>query len=272
MITSIRISNNDPVTFEGGLVHVRGNLDLGADAAITSDLYVQGNVAMTDTVIFDVGTKAQIEGDLNVSGTAVLAPGTYDDVSVSGTVEFLSGVYDFRTLSFGASAVGWTAEPVSATDWEDSGVVFRLLGPSEDVANCMTLISSVGPPAGFNPSTCTNTGVNVLDITGNTQLDLHVLNRNIAGTNLNDYNSFLIYAPFNSLDLTGTGDRDLDGSIYAPTGRVDISGDGGDAIVEGQVMAYEIRFSGNGPLVDHEPGAPKITFGPVLVNTLQENG
>lgn len=287
-----------PLLFDAGGTVVNGNVTLHENATIDADLWVKGDLIVNGAATFNGRVRVDgtvsingsgsatfngdvlFNGDLGVSGTAVLHPGTYDDVSVSGTVEFLTGVYDFRTLAFGSSAYGWTAEPTSTTavnGWDNSGVVFRLLGPSEDVANCMTSIGPSGPPAGFDPATCYDDTINVLDITGGTQLNLHVLNRNTIpplspDPYNNTYNNFLFYAPFNSLDLTGTGNRDIDGSIYAPHGNVDISGDGGDAVIEGQVVANQIRLSGNGSLISYYPSSPKITFGPVLVNTPRSDG
>lgn len=281
-----------PVHFDGGGTVVNGSVTLNEDATIDADLWVKGNLIVNGDATFNGRVKVDgtvsingaatfnnatmFNGDLSVTGTATLFPGKYDDVSVSGTVEFLTGIYDFRTLTFGSSAYGFTAEPTnSAGEW-DKGVVFRLLGPSEDVPNCMTSIGPSGPPAGFNPATCNDTGINVLDLTGSTRLNLHVLDRNtpLPGGNPdnNDYNNFIFYVPFNSIDLTGTGDRDIDGSIYAPNGRVDVSGDGGDAVLEGQIVANEIRLSGNGPIVQYVPSSPKITFGPVLVNAPTSDG
>jgi hypothetical protein len=83
----------------------------------------------------------------------------------------------------------------------------------------------------------------------------------------NTWMDIVLYVEHGDMDLTGNGVRELNGSVYAPEGEVAISGSGGDAIVNGQVIADTVRFSGNGPTVNYPYAGNRPSFGPILVNT-----
>jgi hypothetical protein len=83
----------------------------------------------------------------------------------------------------------------------------------------------------------------------------------------NTWLNVVLYLPSGSVDMTGTGTRSITGSIYAPNGAVAIKGDGTDAVVNGQIIASTVEFSGNGPTVNYSGAGARASFGPILVNT-----
>jgi hypothetical protein len=83
----------------------------------------------------------------------------------------------------------------------------------------------------------------------------------------NTWQNIVFYLPDGGVDLQGNGHREIQGSIYAPNGTVAISGNGTEAVVYGQVIAWHVEFSGNGPTVIFDDPGNAGTFGPVLVNT-----
>jgi len=92
----------------------------------------------------------------------------------------------------------------------------------------------------------------------------------------NSWRDIVFYALNGSMDLGGTGDRVLNGGVYVPNGEIHIHGNGesatAGAVINGQVIANTIRFSGNGPAVNYNPDSVGGTFGPILVNTPNAGG
>jgi hypothetical protein len=99
-----------------------------------------------------------------------------------------------------------------------------------------------------------------VDVSGGAEFTLTAISSNT-------WMNIVLYVEYGDVDMTGNGNRELNGSVYAPAGNVAIAGDGGDAIVNGQVIANTVEFSGNGPAVNYASAGSKPTFGPILVNT-----
>jgi hypothetical protein len=106
----------------------------------------------------------------------------------------------------------------------------------------------------------TSTADDALDASGGVEFDLTAMQPNT-------WMNVVIYAPHGGVDATGVGDREINGSIYAPNGPVEIAGSAGGATVNGQVIASTVNFSGNGPAVNYVGPTGAGTFGPILVNT-----
>jgi hypothetical protein len=104
----------------------------------------------------------------------------------------------------------------------------------------------------------------VVDTNGNANITLHALTGNT-------WDNILFYTPDGDLRLTGSGERQFFGSVYAPEGTVEIAGNGQSnppgAVIEGQVIALNVDFSGNGPAVSYNAAGQAATFGPILLNT-----
>jgi Flp pilus assembly protein TadG len=161
---------------------------------------------------------------------AVFKPGAYGDVVINGRARFESGVYSFNTLRMGANGVAtdqWSGQP-------DGGVLFHIRGVD-----------------GSKPA---------VDASGSAEFSFRSIQPN---TWLNT----VFYVPNGSIDLGGTGIREVTGSIYAPNGEVTLHGNGSTTVVNGQVVANTVQFSGSGPTVNYASAGAKPTFGPILVNT-----
>ena len=242
-------SGNGCVTYEGNLV------------PNSNPLQSPGNVTQCPGN-GDVNATSNLS---NYSGTVtrvVFQPGVYRRVSVTGVrAVFRPGAYRFsQGLELGAGS--------DSTD-EGLGVFFQVEGVLRTYTSGNAAFSATG-----------NARYTFTAWNNHTSWPADPLScSNLTHTNVPPCNSHLnivFYAPSGSIGVGGTGDRFTNGSIYAPNGEVWVNGNGtsdpNGYVVNGQVIANTVTFSGNGPAVNYRPGGNAGTFGPLLVNTPNQGG
>lgn len=88
-----------------------------------------------------------------------------------------------------------------------------------------------------------------------------------------NYDYVALYATNDKIDLAGTGDRMVEGTVYAPTSEVELSGDADGSTIRtcpdgggGQLIAWRATLNGGSPAISGPPPGSGFVFSPALVN------